>query len=176
MVAKRMASHGANTNFTKQDMKKYKKFRFRARPSLLMIECRIYPTRIEMESKAKKFTKNIYPNTDEIEAYCEGTPKLIPKTHLAIALFNHEYITHGLIAHEMFHAACYLMYRKKYRTLKLHIDMADESEELLADLTATFVDDFLKHFRPPLQDRVGTKACAEAHAISEDFQRIRGRS
>lgn len=108
----------------------------------LKVEVRVYRTQDAMYRAVKKMSWS-FPNvTPEIGAYCEGTPKLIPKGYLAVVFFCEEYLYPGIIAHEFLHAASYLMYRKGIRKLWLNLKMASSDEEYHAGVMEELIERF----------------------------------
>ena len=86
-------------------------------------------------------TLKLYPDT---VAFCE-TSGLKPG-HLAIIFFNKKELTHGVVSHELLHASCAYMCRKKRKDLVFTTEEAPDEEEDLCGVLDGLVDAFYKKF------------------------------
>lgn len=117
-------------------------FTIRARGSRLKVQVHVYESHRAMLVAARK-NGSI---SDDTAAFCEGDPSAIPRGHFAVIFFCRPHLTHGIVAHEMDHAAYCLMARRGIKVVKFHSDKPTPEEEMHATITGDLVDEFHRRF------------------------------
>lgn len=108
-----------------------------------IVEVRVYDAHDSMFRAVRRMSGE-FPNvTRDLAAYCEGTPRLLPSAeHLAVVFLCTEYFSHGVIAHELLHAATMGIVKDGVRSLKLEPEMASATEERHAGYMEELINEF----------------------------------
>lgn len=118
-------------------MKGMTTFRIPVAKSKMQIEVRILPTRKEMLAAIRGANVGGIANSTYA---CTVRPKNVSPRIAAIVFFTEKHIDPDIVSHEMVHAACFVLERRRVLSISLQSDGKDE--EALAYLVQDFVGEF----------------------------------